>query len=177
MPTFSPATSTSAPEVPAVVTVGSLSLEHTATPHFIARGTPALCQTTWVIYCFKTLLILTLLADAKHTVVTCVKTTHNPSCCAAWEPAQRKMGVYCTEDNFEISPGKWTHNETVAQIEERGSCCQFVSRVAVAAGLSISGCKLQSGCRTLPTGAPHSDYRRNSLVDTSPQGGPPRFQH
>lgn len=35
------------------------------------------------------------------------------------------MGVYCTEDDFMISPGLYTHSKTVAELEAEGSCCQF----------------------------------------------------
>ena len=38
------------------------------------------------------------------------------------------MARYCTEDNFEISPGLFTHKFTVAEVEAlpKYGCCQKV---------------------------------------------------
>lgn len=58
---------------------------------------------------------------------------------------------YCTTNNFEISPGVWTHNYTSDEVSsmEKYGCCQFfvcqiacpkVRFAAVAVCKSVSSC-------------------------------------
>ncbi|EFJ45094.1 hypothetical protein VOLCADRAFT_94586 [Volvox carteri f. nagariensis] len=56
------------------------------------------------------------------------------------------MAEYCTEDNFEISPGVFTHTLTKAQVEQQYGCCQkYVCGIACPAAFDTKGIAVQFG--------------------------------
>ncbi|GLI60824.1 hypothetical protein VaNZ11_002935, partial [Volvox africanus] len=56
------------------------------------------------------------------------------------------MAEYCTEDNFEISPGLFTHSLTKAHVEEQYGCCQkFVCSIPCPVSFDNKGVAVHFG--------------------------------